>query len=58
MDAMMGQSAKRHAEAFSKALPLTGIILTKLDGGAKGGGALAAYVSLTGDDVRTHPSTI
>jgi signal recognition particle subunit SRP54 len=41
-DAMTGQDAVRSAEAFNKALDLTGIILTKMDGDAKGGAALSA----------------
>ena len=40
-DAMTGQDAVASAQAFSKALPLTGIILTKLDGDARGGAALS-----------------
>ena len=42
VDAAMGQAAGRSAEAFHKAVGLTGVILTKLDGSAKGGGALSA----------------
>ena len=42
IDATIGQSAFKQAEAFHKAAPVGGIILTKLDGTAKGGGALAA----------------
>jgi signal recognition particle subunit SRP54 len=42
LDAAMGQTAGRSAEAFHKAVGLTGTILTKLDGSAKGGGALSA----------------
>jgi signal recognition particle subunit SRP54 len=42
LDAAMGQTAGRSAEAFHKAVGLTGVILTKLDGSAKGGGALSA----------------
>ncbi len=42
LDAAMGQSAGRSAEAFHKAVGLTGVVLTKLDGSAKGGGALSA----------------
>ncbi len=42
LDAAMGQAAGRSAEAFHKAIGLTGVILTKLDGSAKGGGALSA----------------
>ena len=42
LDAAMGQSAGRSARAFHEAVGLTGVILTKLDGSAKGGGALSA----------------
>ena len=42
LDAAMGQTAGRSADAFHKAVGLTGVILTKLDGSAKGGGALSA----------------
>ncbi|MBK7425153.1 MAG: signal recognition particle protein [Propionivibrio sp.] len=41
VDAMLGQDAINTAKAFSEALPLTGIILTKLDGDARGGAALS-----------------
>jgi len=41
VDAMQGQDAVNTARAFSEALPLTGIILTKLDGDARGGAALS-----------------
>lgn len=37
VDAMQGQDAINTAKAFKEALPLTGIVLTKLDGTAKGG---------------------
>ena len=37
VDAMQGQDAINTARAFKEALPLTGIVLTKLDGTAKGG---------------------
>jgi signal recognition particle subunit SRP54 len=40
-DAMTGQDAVKSAEAFNKALDITGIILTKMDGDAKGGAALS-----------------
>jgi len=42
LDAAMGQTAGRSAQAFHEAVGLTGVILTKLDGSAKGGGALSA----------------
>ena len=41
VDAMLGQDTINTAKAFSDALPLTGIILTKLDGDARGGAALS-----------------
>ncbi|MBI4193921.1 MAG: signal recognition particle protein [Betaproteobacteria bacterium] len=41
VDAMQGQDAVNTAKAFADALPLTGIILTKLDGDARGGAALS-----------------
>jgi signal recognition particle subunit SRP54 len=50
-DAMTGQDAVRQAEAFAARLPLTGVILTKLDGDARGGAALSV-VSVTGKPVR------
>jgi signal recognition particle subunit SRP54 len=41
VDSMQGQDAVNVARAFSEALPLTGVILTKLDGDARGGAALS-----------------
>ncbi len=41
VDAMQGQDAVNVAKAFSVALPLTGVVLTKLDGDARGGAALS-----------------
>jgi signal recognition particle subunit SRP54 len=41
VDAMQGQDAVNVAKAFSEALPLSGIVLTKLDGDARGGAALS-----------------
>ncbi|MGZ8262823.1 MAG: signal recognition particle protein [Burkholderiales bacterium] len=41
VDSMQGQDAVNTARAFSEALPLTGIVLTKLDGDARGGAALS-----------------
>ncbi|MBA3774334.1 MAG: signal recognition particle protein [Ramlibacter sp.] len=41
VDAMQGQDAVNTAKAFSEALPLTGIILTKMDGDSRGGAALS-----------------
>ena len=40
-DAMTGQDAVRSAEAFGARLPLTGVVLTKTDGDARGGAALS-----------------
>ena len=40
-DSMTGQDAVKSAEQFSAALPLTGAILTKLDGDSRGGAALS-----------------
>jgi len=41
VDAMQGQDAINVAKAFSERLPLTGVVLTKLDGDARGGAALS-----------------
>ena len=41
VDAMQGQDAVNTARAFGDALPLTGVVLTKLDGDARGGAALS-----------------
>jgi signal recognition particle subunit SRP54 len=41
VDAMTGQDAVNTARAFADALPLTGVVLTKLDGDARGGAALS-----------------
>jgi signal recognition particle subunit SRP54 len=41
VDAMLGQDAVNTAKAFHEALPLTGVILTKLDGDSRGGAALS-----------------
>jgi signal recognition particle subunit SRP54 len=41
VDAMQGQDAVNTAKAFNEALPLTGVILTKLDGDSRGGAALS-----------------
>jgi signal recognition particle subunit SRP54 len=41
VDAMTGQDAANTAKAFNEALPLTGIVLTKADGDARGGAALS-----------------
>ncbi|MCC6246805.1 MAG: signal recognition particle protein [Rubrivivax sp.] len=41
VDAMQGQDAVNVARAFKEALPLTGVVLTKLDGDSRGGAALS-----------------
>jgi signal recognition particle subunit SRP54 len=51
VDAMQGQDAVNVAKAFSEALPLTGVILTKLDGDARGGAALSVR-HVTGKPVK------
>ena len=50
IDGTIGQAAWAQAAAFHKAVPVGGIILTKLDGAAKGGGALAAAAA-TGSSI-------
>jgi signal recognition particle subunit SRP54 len=46
VDAMQGQDAVNTAKSFGEALPLTGIVLTKLDGDSRGGAALSVrYVT-------------
>ncbi len=46
VDAMTGQDAANTAKAFAEALPLTGVVLTKTDGDARGGAALSCrYVT-------------
>jgi signal recognition particle subunit SRP54 len=51
VDAMQGQDAVNTAKAFSEALPLTGIVLTKLDGDARGGAALSVR-HITGKPIK------
>ncbi len=51
VDAMTGQDAVNTAKAFGDALPLTGVILTKLDGDARGGAALSVRF-ITGKPVK------
>ncbi len=51
VDAMQGQDAVNVAKAFSEALPLTGIVLTKLDGDARGGAALSVR-QVTGKPIK------
>ncbi len=51
VDAMTGQDAANTARAFDDALPLTGVILTKTDGDARGGAALSVR-ELTGKPIK------
>ena len=51
VDAMTGQDAANTAKAFSEALPLTGVVLTKTDGDARGGAALSVRY-ITGKPVK------
>ncbi|MCB1948284.1 signal recognition particle protein [Nitrosomonas sp.] len=51
VDAMQGQDAVNTAKAFSEALPLTGVVLTKLDGDARGGAALSVK-HITGKPIK------
>ena len=51
VDAMQGQDAVNTARAFAEALPLTGVILTKLDGDARGGAALSV-LHVTGKPIK------
>jgi signal recognition particle subunit SRP54 len=51
VDAMQGQDAVNTARAFSEALPLTGVVLTKLDGDARGGAALSVR-NVTGKPIK------
>ena len=51
VDAMTGQDAANTAKAFNEALPLTGVILTKVDGDARGGAALSIR-QITGKPIK------
>jgi signal recognition particle subunit SRP54 len=51
VDAMQGQDAVNTAKAFSDALPLTGVVLTKLDGDSRGGAALSVK-AVTGKPIK------
>ncbi|MBQ8707166.1 MAG: signal recognition particle protein [Succinivibrionaceae bacterium] len=51
VDAMTGQDAANTASAFNDALPLTGVILTKTDGDARGGAALSVR-QITGKPIK------
>src|SRR3546814_15045336 len=48
---MTGQDAANTAKAFNEALPLTGVILTKTDGDARGGAALSVR-QITGKPIK------
>src|SRR5690606_30988893 len=51
VDAMTGQDAANTAKAFDEALPLTGVVLTKVDGDARGGAALSVR-HITGKPIK------
>ncbi len=51
VDAMQGQDAVNTARAFKEALPLTGVVLTKLDGDARGGAAMSVR-QITGTPIK------
>ena len=51
IDAMLGQDAVNTAKAFDEALPLTGVILTKMDGDSRGGAALSVR-QITGKPIK------
>ncbi len=51
VDSMQGQDAVNVAKAFNEALPLTGVVLTKLDGDARGGAALSVR-HITGKPIK------
>jgi signal recognition particle subunit SRP54 len=51
VDAMLGQDAINTAKAFGEALPLTGVVLTKLDGDSRGGAALSVR-HITGKPIK------
>jgi signal recognition particle subunit SRP54 len=51
VDAMLGQDAVNTAKAFNEALPLTGVILTKMDGDSRGGAALSIR-NITGKPIK------
>lgn len=46
LDATLGQNALQQAKEFTAAIPATGVVLTKLDGSAKGGAAFAVSADL------------
>lgn len=58
MDASIGQAAEPQARAFKEAVNVGSVVMTKMDGHAKGGGALSAYGLLCplSPAVRAFPS--
>ena len=51
IDSMMGQDAVETAKSFNEAIPLTGVVLTKIDGDARGGAALSVR-EVTGKPIK------
>ena len=51
IDGTIGQQAFNQAKTFNETTPVGGIIITKLDGTAKGGGALARFRCNRGQDL-------
>ena len=51
IDAMLGQDAVNTAQAFNETLPITGVVLTKMDGDARGGAALSVR-QITGKPIK------
>lgn len=51
IDAMLGQDAVNTAQAFNRVLPLTGVVLTKMDGDSRGGAALSVR-QVTGKPIK------
>lgn len=52
MDGTIGQAAEGQAKAFKEAANFGSIIMTKMDGHAKGGGAISAYVLQSGQALK------
>ena len=58
LDSSVGQAARAQAESFHQAVPIGSIVLTKMDGHAKGGGALASApvdIPMSGNRLEMHP---
>ncbi len=53
VDAMIGQEALHVAEGFRDAIPLTGLIMTKMDGDSRGGAAISIR-SVTGIPIKVY----